>query len=129
MFEVEPGLSDAALRRFLRRIEPRHLDALFALRRADDIGSGRAPDGPELVAFRARLEAIVAAEPALDREALDVDGDDLMRELGLRPGPRLGRLLDALVERVIDDPALNDRATLLLLAQGMVDDEEEGASP
>jgi tRNA nucleotidyltransferase/poly(A) polymerase len=129
MFGVEPGLSDAALRRFLLRIEPRHLDALFALRRADDIGSGRAPDGPDVVAFRARLEAEVAAEAALDRQALDVDGDDLMRELGLPPGPRLGGLLDALVERVIDDPALNDRATLLLLAQAMLDDGEERAAP
>ena len=129
MFGVDPGLSDAGVRRFLLRIGPRHLDALFALRRADDIGSGRMPDGPEVAAFRARLEAEVAAAAALDREALDVDGDDLMRELGLIPGPRLGRLLDALVERVIDDPALNDRATLLLLAQGMLDDVDEETDP
>ena len=52
-----------------------------------------------------------------------------MAGLGLEPGPRLGRMLDALLDRVVDDPALNDRGTLLLLAQGMLadmpDDEAE----
>jgi hypothetical protein len=47
---------------------------------------------------------------------------DLIRELGLEPGPSLGRVLDALLDRVIGDPALNDRATLMLLAQGMLAD-------
>ena len=70
----------------------------------------------------------MAAEPALDRNALAIDGSDLMRDLGLREGPRLGRLLDALVERVIDDPSLNDRATLLLLARNLLDDDGEAAS-
>jgi hypothetical protein len=48
-----------------------------------------------------------------------------MRELGLGPGPRLGRKIDALVDRVITDPALNERATLLLIAQGMLADVDE----
>ena len=61
----------------------------------------------------------------LDRNALAVDGDDLMRELGLAAGPRLGGVLEALVERVIADPALNDRATLMLMAQGMLADMGE----
>ncbi len=39
----------------------------------------------------------------------------------------MGRLLDALLERVLDDPQLNDRATLLLLAQGLLREDEAGA--
>ena len=100
----------------------RHVDALFELRRADDIGSGLSPDDPATAAFRARIDAELAARPPLDRGSLAVDGDDLIRDLGLEPGPRLGRVLDALLERVIADPALNDRATLMLLAQGMLAD-------
>ena len=125
MFWPDPGLSDAAIRRFLKRVGARHLDNLFALRRADDIGSGMPPDDPDILWFRERLEAELAAEAALDRYALVVDGDDLMRELGLDPGPRLGRMIDDLVERVIMDPALNERATLQLLAQGMLADMDE----
>ena len=46
----------------------------------------------------------------LDRSGLAVDGTDLIAELGLSEGPRLGRILDELLEQVIADPALNDAA-------------------
>ena len=58
----------------------------------------------------------------LDRRGLAIDGDDLMAELGPGAGPALGRILDELLERVIADPGLNDRPTLLLLAQAMLAD-------
>ena len=122
MFTVEADPSGPAVRRFIRRIGREHVDALFELRRADDIGSGLPPDDPVTAAFRARIDAELAARPPLDRGALAVDGGDLIRDLGLEPGPRLGRVLDALLERVIGDPALNDRGTLMLLAQGMLAD-------
>jgi tRNA nucleotidyltransferase (CCA-adding enzyme) len=122
MFTVDAGATDVAVRRFIRRIGRDRLDALFELRRADDIGSGMPPDDPDLASFRSRVEVQLAARPVLDRHALVVDGGDLMHELGLEPGPRLGRVLEALVEAVIADPVLNDRATLMLLAQGMLAD-------
>jgi hypothetical protein len=40
-----------------------------------------------------------------------------MRELGLSPGPEVGRILDRLLEAVLDDPSRNDRPTLLRLAR------------
>ncbi len=65
---------------------------------------------------RARCSAQVAAHVALGLADLAVDGDDLMRALGLGPGPALGRLLDDLLERVLVDPMLNERARLLAIA-------------
>ncbi len=122
MFHVDPDATDAALRRFIKRVGADHLDALFALRRADDIGSGSSPDDRATVAFRARIERELHAAHPLDRTALAVDGDDLMAELGLAPGPRLGRVIDELLDRVIADPGLNERGSLLLLAQGILAD-------
>ena len=127
MFVADPELSDAAIRRFIKRIRAPQLDALFALRRADDLGSGADPDDPGYLRFVARVDAELATEAALDRYALVIDGTDLIRELGLEPGPRLGRMIDALVEQVIVDPGLNERATLLLLAQGMLADMDEAS--
>jgi len=46
-----------------------------------------------------------------------VTGADLMRELALAPGPLLGRLLAMLLDRVLDDPALNAREQLIQLAR------------
>ncbi len=122
MFGIESDPTEAAVRRFIRRIGPEHLESLFELRRADDIGSGQSPDDPATAAFRALVDAELAQRPPLDRNALAIDGDDLIRDLGLEPGPSLGRVLDALLDRVIGDPALNDRGTLMLLAQGMLAD-------
>ena len=128
MFTVDPDASGAAIRRFIKRVGPDNVAALLELRRADDIGSGRTGESPSLVAFKARIDDELAAEAALDRYALKIDGTDLMRELGLEPGPRLGRVLENLVERVIADPALNEAPTLLLLAQGMLADMQDEAA-
>lgn len=122
MFPVDPDATDAAIRRFIRRVGRERIDALFALRRADDIGSGMDPDAEGMATFRDRITAEIAAGVALDRHALAIDGNDLIRDLGLVPGPALGRMLDGLTEHVIADPALNERGSLLLLAQGMLAD-------
>jgi tRNA nucleotidyltransferase (CCA-adding enzyme) len=127
MFYADPTFGDPAIRRFIKRIGRDRVDALFELRRADDIGSCQDPDDAALSTFRDRVHAEMAAEAALDRYALAIDGTDLMRELGLVPGPRLGHLIDALVDRVLEDPGCNTRATLLLLAQGMLADMDERA--
>ena len=125
MFSYESSWSDAAVRRFIAKIGKLGdgaLAELLALREADNAGSGLPPEAAGLGELRARIEAELAADAVLDRRGLAVDGTDLMAELGLPQGPILGRILEALLERVIADPALNDRPTLLLLARSMVPD-------
>ena len=117
MFRYEPSWSDAAVRRFIGKIGVDHLDELFALREADNEGSGVDRSADRLDELRARVATELSRGPVLDRSSLAIGGTELIEELGLEPGPRLGRVLDALVERVIDDPTLNDPGTLLLLAR------------
>ena len=123
MFSYESAWSDTAVRRFIVKIGVDAIDDLFALREADNLGSGLQAGGGELDVLRERVARELAAELVLDRSRLQIDGQDLMEELGLRQGPLLGRILDELVERVIVDPKLNDRATLLLLARARIADE------
>jgi tRNA nucleotidyltransferase (CCA-adding enzyme) len=125
MFSYETNWSDAAVRRFIAKIEelgPGALDELLMLREADNVGSGLPADAGRLRELRTRIAAELAAAVVLDRRGLAIDGGDLKRELGVPEGPRVGRMLEALLERVIVDPALNDRPTLLLIAQGMLAD-------
>jgi putative nucleotidyltransferase with HDIG domain len=117
MFRYEPNWSDAAVRRFIGKVGRDAIDELFALREADNIGSGVEPNADSLDELRARVAAELEAGPVLDRSALAIDGDDLIAELGLQAGPELGRVLEALVGRVIEDPSLNEPPTLLLLAR------------
>jgi tRNA nucleotidyltransferase (CCA-adding enzyme) len=123
MFTYEADWGDAGVRRFIQRVGSDAIDDLFALREADNIGSGVAVDAHGLAGLRARVGAELEAQVVLDRSRLAVRGDDLMTELGVPQGPRLGRILDQLLDRVVADPKLNERATLLLLAESMLTED------
>ena len=123
MFTYEPDWGDAGVRRFIRRVGRAALEDLFALRAADNLGSGLPADAGELDELRRRVHAQLAAAAVLDRGGLAVDGDDLIRDLGMPQGPTLGRILDRLLERVIADPSVNDRPTLLLIAEELLAEE------
>ncbi|HEY8239789.1 MAG TPA: HD domain-containing protein [Candidatus Limnocylindrales bacterium] len=123
MFTYEPEWGEAGVRRFIQRVGIESIDDLFALREADNIGSGVPADAHGLGELRARVDAELAAAVVLDRSRLAVHGDDLMAELDVPAGPRLGRILDRLLDRVIADPTLNDRPTLLLLAESMLTED------
>jgi tRNA nucleotidyltransferase (CCA-adding enzyme) len=119
MFGYLPGWSDAAVRRFIAKVGRDNVDDLFLLRQADNVGSGREPDAGALPELRARVAAQLAAGVALDLHGLALDGRDLMEEFGWAPGPIVGRTLQRLLDRVIGDPALNQRERLLAVARSM----------
>ncbi len=122
MFPYQAEWGDPGVRRFIARIGEDALDDLFLLRAADNAGSGGGAD-PLLDELRRRVDEQIAARVVLDRSRLAVNGQDLISELGVTPGPGLGHVLDELLERVLADPSLNERPTLLLLAQSMLADE------
>ena len=122
MYGYEASWSDAAVRRFVRRLHGTDRSLLFALRRADDAASGAAEEGAAIQdALEARVEREIAAQPSLllQRRRIAIDGHDLQRDLGIAPGPELGRILDALVDFAIEDPSRNVRATLLAQAAAL----------
>jgi poly(A) polymerase/tRNA nucleotidyltransferase (CCA-adding enzyme) len=117
MFAYTPDWTDAAVRRFIRRVGADLLADLFALREADDVASGveEPPDGWR--ELRERV-AVVVNDP-LEAQQLAITGDDLVSQLRIPPGPAIGQLLAALLEAVLDDPTLNSREQLLALAHAM----------
>ncbi len=119
MYAYDDTWTDAAVRRFTRRIGEPRMPLLFALRRADNAASGVGRIGEaNQAALERRIADELAASPDLLRSSrLAIDGTDLQDELGLRPGPQIGRVLDRLMETVLDDPALNRREVLLELAR------------
>lgn len=124
MYQYEPAWTDAAVRRFIRRIAEVDRDLLFALRRADNVASGVAAAGE---ANQRELETRIAAELAAGAELLigrrlAIDGHDLQSALGLEPGPTVGVLLERLTEAVLDDPSRNERETLLAMARDLLAD-------
>ena len=118
MFNYTPEWSDAAVRRFIARVGVENLELLLALRRADQIGTcGRRDISAGLIEFEKRLERALSEPHVLGLKDLRVNGQDVMKELGLRPGPLVGVILQQLLEAVIDDPQLNERTKLLDIAR------------
>jgi putative nucleotidyltransferase with HDIG domain len=119
MYDYDPAWTDAAVRRFIQRLHGVDRSLLFALRRVDNAASGVGAAGDANQAeLEGRMAEQLAAEPGLlVHRRLAIDGHDLQRELGMEPGPQIGRTLERLTELVIDDPALNERSVLLDLAR------------
>ncbi len=127
MFSYDGAWSDAAVRRFIVKVGRGWLDDLFAVREADNVGSGLPADAGGSAELRARIEDQLAADVALDRSGLAIDGSELIAELDLEPGPIVGRLLDGLVDRVLADPSLNERGRLIGLARELIDEAAPAA--
>ena len=103
---VPAQVDEVTVRRWLSRVGPAAEDHATLIRWR----TGALPAwGPVMERIRARGDA-------LTRDALAISGVDL-RAAGVEPGPKMGRVLDHLLERVLEDPALNTREQLLALAR------------
>lgn len=120
MFKYEEQWSDAAVRRFVARVGPAHVDALLRLRAADTAGkTGSPPDLRPLADFRARIDRLIAQGPALRIKDLALSGEDLAA-IGVERGPMMGEILRELLETVLDDPEQNEKQRLLRIAASLL---------
>jgi tRNA nucleotidyltransferase (CCA-adding enzyme) len=123
MYNQDPGLTDAAVRRFIRRIGLENLERQFSIRFADIAGSGLPKRDGSNEAFAARVWAEVARRPAFSIADLAIDGDDVIERMvargqageSYRGDRRVGDALQWLFEQVTDRPERNERQTLLAL--------------
>jgi poly(A) polymerase/tRNA nucleotidyltransferase (CCA-adding enzyme) len=117
MFCYDSGWTSAAIRRFIIRVGKENLEDLFALRMADTLGMGGAPQTRGLDELRQRIATVLAQEEALSVKDLKISGEDIKTTLAIPPGPAIGKILAFLFESVVEDPALNDRNKLLHIAE------------
>jgi tRNA nucleotidyltransferase (CCA-adding enzyme) len=114
--------SDAAVRRWLRRVTPELVPDLYLLNEADVRAKGRDAnaDLTALTQLKQHVERVLAAGTAFSIRDLAIDGRVLMQELALKPGPDLGRILKALLDEVVEEPSKNERGALLERARALL---------
>jgi tRNA nucleotidyltransferase (CCA-adding enzyme) len=122
LFHYSDEWSDAAVRRWIRRVTPDRLEDLYRLNSADVRAKGRDFDAglASLAKLEVHVARVLAEGAAMSTRDLRVNGRDLMTELGLSPGRILGEILEFLLDAVTTDPSLNDRERLLALAREFV---------
>lgn len=112
-----------ARRRWAARMGRRALDDIFGIWRAAagsraDRDTDVDPTGAEIERTIAAIESDLGAGIPMSTRELAVAGGDLVT-LGWQPGPDIGKVLSRLLEAVWEDPASNERSTLLEMAARM----------
>lgn len=104
-------VSQAGVRRLLRRVGPRNIKDLINLRVADRLGSGC----PKAIPYKLRhLEYLIekVSQDPISVKMLKINGHDLMELLKIEAGPRIGLILNALLAEVLEEPKTNTKQKL-----------------
>ncbi|MEX2090978.1 MAG: HD domain-containing protein [Candidatus Paceibacterota bacterium] len=113
MFYYTPEeVTESSVRRLLVRIGKENVEDLLKVREADRIGSGR----PKAVPYKLRhLKYIIdkVSDDPISAKMLKVGGEDVMKELNIQPGPKIGLILNSLLAEVVEDPSKNVKEKLM----------------
>ena len=113
MFTVDEHITDSAVRRFIRRIGVDNVKDMMDLRVGDRLGGGtQTAESWRLKLFKKRVEEQLAPAPFSIND-LAIDGNDIMKELNIKPGRQIGEILQKLFEEVDEDLSKNTREYLL----------------
>ena len=104
-------VTEAGVRRFLARVGPENVPDLLKVREADRIGSGVPKAFPYKLRHLQFMIEKVKHDP-ISPKMLKVNGEDVMKILGIEPGPKVGYILSVLLEEVLDEPAWNTHENL-----------------
>ncbi len=123
MFYYNPEeVSESSVRRLIQKVGLENMKDLIDVRIADRLGSGV----PKAKPYKLRhLEYIIekVSHDAVSVKMLKLNGNDLMKELKLAPGPKIGAILDVLLAEVIEDASKNNKE--FLLERAKVLDQED----
>ena len=99
----------------MRAIGVENIKPLLKLREADRLGSGHRKDkeSKAIPKLLARIDKIIEEENAITVKDLKIDGNDLINEFNLKPSPLIGKILNYLLDLILDEPELNNREFLL----------------
>ncbi len=104
-------VSEAGVRRLLKKVGKDNMKDLMDLRISDRLGSGVPKAKPYKLRHLEYLVDKVSSDPISVKD-LKLSGETLIKELKMRPGPKFGAILDCLLAEVIEDPKKNTKTYL-----------------
>jgi len=104
-------VTESSVRRLLMNVGPENIEDLLKIREADRIGSGT----PKAVPYKLRhLKYVIdkVSHDPISTKMLALKGEDVMQELDIEPGPKVGLILNSLLADVLEDPTRNTKEYL-----------------
>ena len=109
-------VTESSVRRLVKNVGPENMDDLLEVRIADRKGSGVPKAEPyKLRHLRAVIEKV--SHDPISVKMLKINGNNLMKELKMEPGPKMGYVLNILLDEVLDEPKNNTKEYLLKRAE------------
>lgn len=104
-------VGEASVRRLIKNVGPENIGELLQVRLADRIGSGVPKAEPYKLRHFKYLVDKVSKDP-ISVKMLKINGNDLMSILKIKPGAKIGWILDVFLGYVLDDPQKNNKEFL-----------------
>ncbi|MFA5387479.1 MAG: HD domain-containing protein [Candidatus Paceibacterota bacterium] len=118
-------VGESSIRRLVRNVGAENMEELLQVRMADRIGSGCPKAEPYKLRHLKYLVDRVAQDP-ISATMLKINGKDIMALLEIKPGPRIGKILNILLGVVLLDPKKNTKKFLREEAErlGLLSEED-----
>ena len=112
MFTVSEDQTDSAIRRFIKNVGLENIEDIMAVRVGDRLGGGTQTETSwRIERFKERIKKVL--QKPFSISDLKINGNDVMKTLVIKPGPKVGEILQKLFEEVLEDASKNNEAYLL----------------
>ncbi len=111
MFTVTEEQTDSAIRRFIKNVGLENIEDIMAVRVGDRLGGGTQTETSwRTEKFKERIKKVLKKPFSISD--LKINGKDVMKILKIKPGPKVGEILQKLFEEVLKDSSKNSREYL-----------------
>ncbi len=110
--------SDKGLKKLLSKMGDKEIFNLINLQKADKFCSRENQDIGFLLEREIKIKEIIKKEEPYKKDQLQINGNDL-KEIGYKEGKIIGEILDSLLEKVIENPDLNQKEILIKIVKNI----------
>lgn len=103
---------DRGLKRLIARVGQNNIFHLLELQKADKISSNPYANIDYLMERKRQVQRILETKEPYEKKQLAISGNDIL-ELGYQEGRVIGEILDLLMEKVLENPELNNKNDLI----------------
>ena len=107
----------SAVRRIITKVGVENIWHLMSVRECDRVGMKKKETPYRLRKYFAMIEEVLHDPISVGQ--LKINGEDLIKDSTVKSGPRMGWVLHALLEEVLDDPGKNERERLIEIAESL----------
>lgn len=123
-FSDTDQITHSAVRRMISNVGRENIWDLMNLRICDRVGTGRPKEDPYRLRKYMSIVEEVMSDPT-DVSMLKINGNDLITKLHVKSGPIIGKILNILLDKCIEDPQINTPDELLKISKILLSKDEE----